>query len=298
MKNLINKLFLTGVFLGFGNYNIKAQEINVKSPYKDWQTISSEHASITFEYERDSLNAKRALEAYEDFGIFPIQGKRKITLSDKFEWFSQKTITGNFKSLDDSTFFIALFHENAHLFFEEHKTPFTEDQIKLNDTIEKVNNMVFDTITQSSGFYISEDKNIEVFVTGDGQSMHIKDYRRLSPNPLIREISSKPGIEYLFAESIYITLRASLQGNDSLKSSAGHPQQGTSELFASASTVLYFFPKEFFGFVEAIERFEKEDNKYLGYAELTRKIARNVVLSYGERCVFSDEVYQKLDLEK
>jgi hypothetical protein len=89
----------------------------------------------------------------------------------------------------------------------------------------------------------------------------------------------------MFDESSYF-----LAKGVQVDSAYGHPYDNDSELFASASSVLRFFPREFFA---RLLRLEKTDKRA---AELARKIAIDVLRAYGSRPLFPAEAYTGLGL--
>lgn len=72
----------------------------------------------------------------------------------------------------------------------------------------------------------------------------------------------------------------------------GHPWSNTDEFFASATTVLKYFHKEFF---ENLNAMEQKNSKRAHFA---RYCAREVVDAFGNARIFDDQVYVRLGLSK
>ena len=282
MKTLKNLLLTAGIFaetlagsLGIVG-NVKEQELEytrIGKPYiKDTafalpnDTFSSEHAFVIFKYEKDTAIAKKTLDMFEKFGVFSKTKKQKILLDNKEKYIwtvNNGTIYGSSKSFSDSTVKYTLFHENAHIYLEEQLKEVSQEMRKLH-------------LRVSGGWEYKPNLMRE---TAEEANSRLKK-------------PETPGLSNLFTESTYIKWRA-LEKGICIKSDVGHAGSNPDELFASASTILYFFPKDFFEFLDIIK---KDSVKHPGYAQLAKEVARKVVSIYGENRIFSDEVYEKLNL--
>lgn len=257
MKTLLNKIGRKVLpILGAGIMAIYSGNVfgQLDGPEPKKIISSSEHAQVIFEYEKDSSDVRKALDMFEKFGIFSETKKREIYLSNRLSWLSSPN--GSTIMGNFKSFSDSTFE--YVLFHENAHCYLTEHHNKLYPIMDE----------------------LSLRMSGIGGNLGIK--------------AETLGLEALFTESTYIQWEALSKKNISIKSDAGHAGDGPSELFASTSTVLYFFPKEFFEFLAIIE---KNNIKYPGYALLAKETARTVVLAYGEKHLFSEEVYEKLGLK-
>lgn len=221
--------------------------------------ISSDNASVFFEDEKYADNSKKALDIYDKYCAYSQEKKQKIFLYGQEDMW-----TGHWS-----------FNDYDSCIYGVQEAPDDSIRVLLVMFHEKAHAYFYGIVAGSYnddvGLYQLYEQMNKIIYSSDIVVFYVS-----KPPP--EEVRQHP-LAKLFTESAYS------------KSSHGHPWSDHEELFASTSTILCFFPKEFFERLAGLEETNPE------YAKLAKEIARKVVSCYGNNRIFPNEIYEKLNIE-